>query len=207
MTSATHGLDHHLPHDDHAHGPASGVMRWVTTTNHKDIGTMYMLFALMNTIGRIMAMIIRAELFKPGLQIVNPDFFNQMTSLHGLIMIFGAIMPVFVGFANWQIPMMIGAPDMAFGRMNNWSFWLLPPATVLLIGSLFVPGGSLSAGWTLYPPLTVQHGMGMDFVIFAVHIMGASSIMGSINIITTILNMRAPGVLTCSKCPCSAGPG
>ena len=208
MTSATHGLGHphdapgaHDPHDDHAHGPPSGFMRWVSTTNHKDIGTMYMLFALMNFfIGGVMAMIIRAELFQPGLQVVNPDFFNQMTSLHGLIMIFGAIMPVFVGFANWQIPLMIGAPDMAFARMNNWSFWLLPPATILLIGSLFVPGGSLSAGWTLYPPLTVQQGMGMDLVIFAVHIMGASSIMGSINIITTILNMRAPG-MTLFKMP------
>ena len=199
MTSVVHGIDN-LPHgdhahDDHAHGPPSGLMRWVRTTNHKDIGTMYMLFALMNFfIGGIMAMLIRAELFKPGLQILEPEFFNQMVSLHGLIMIFGAIMPVFVGFANWQIPLMIGAPDMAFARMNNWSFWLLPPATVLLIGSLFVPGGSLAAGWTLYPPLTVQQGMGMDFVIFAVHIMGASSIMGSINIITTILNMRAPGM-------------
>ena len=190
-----HGHDGHA-HDDHGHhGPPAGLMRWVRTTNHKDIGTLYMMFALMNFfIGGAMAMIIRAELFQPGLQVVNPDFFNQMTSLHGLIMIFGAIMPVFVGFANWQIPMMIGAPDMAFARMNNWSFWLLPPATLLLIGSLFVPGGSLAAGWTLYPPLTIQQGMGMDMVIFAVHIMGASSIMGSINIITTILNMRAPGM-------------
>ena len=191
----SHGHDGHA-HDDHGHhGPPAGLMRWVRTTNHKDIGTLYMMFALMNFfIGGAMAMIIRAELFQPGLQVVNPDFFNQMTSLHGLIMIFGAIMPVFVGFANWQIPMMIGAPDMAFARMNNWSFWLLPPATILLIGSLFVPGGSLAAGWTLYPPLTIQQGMGMDMVIFAVHIMGASSIMGSINIITTILNMRAPGM-------------
>ena len=191
----SHGHDGHA-HDDHGHhGPPAGLMRWVRTTNHKDIGTLYMMFALMNFfIGGAMAMIIRAELFQPGLQVVNPDFFNQMTSLHGLIMIFGAIMPVFVGFANWQIPMMIGAPDMAFARMNNWSFWLLPPATILLVGSLFVPGGSLAAGWTLYPPLTIQQGMGMDMVIFAVHIMGASSIMGSINIITTILNMRAPGM-------------
>ena len=191
----SHGHDGHA-HDDHGHhGPPAGLMRWVMTTNHKDIGTLYMMFALMNFfIGGAMAMIIRAELFQPGLQVVNPDFFNQMTSLHGLIMIFGAIMPVFVGFANWQIPMMIGAPDMAFARMNNWSFWLLPPATILLVGSLFVPGGSLAAGWTLYPPLTIQQGMGMDMVIFAVHIMGASSIMGSINIITTILNMRAPGM-------------
>src|SRR6184192_681121 len=160
MTSVVHGLDN-LPHgdhahDDHAHGPPSGLMRWVRTTNHKDIGTMYMLFALMNFfIGGIMAMIIRAELFRPGLQIVQPEFFNQMTSLHGLIMIFGAIMPVFVGFANWQIPMMIGAPDMAFARMNNWSFWLLPFAATLLILSFFTPGGAPGVGWTMYAPLTV----------------------------------------------------
>ena len=115
-------------------------------------------------------------------------------------MVFGAIMPAAVGFANWMIPLLIGAPDMAFARMNNWSFWLLPPAAILLITSLFVPGGSVSAGWTMYPPLTIEAGMGMDLVIFAVHIMGASSIMGSINIITTILNLRAPG-MTLMKMP------
>ncbi len=109
-------------------------MRWVTTTNHKDIGTMYLWFSFaMFLVGGVMAFVIRAELFQPGLQIVNPDFFNQMTTLHGLIMVFGAIMPAFVGFANWQIPMMIGAPDMAFPRLNNWSFWLLPPAASLLV--------------------------------------------------------------------------
>src|SRR6476659_9088230 len=176
----THVNDHAHGHYDHAHHPA-GIMRWVQTTNHKDIGTLYLWFSFtMFLIGGVLALGIRAELFQPGLQFWKPEFFNQLTGLHGLIMIFGAIMPVFVGFANWQIPMMIGAPDMAFARMNNWSFWLLPPATVLLIGSLFVPGGSVAAGWTLYPPLTVQQGMGMDMVIFAVHIMGASSIMGSI---------------------------
>ena len=147
-----------------------------------------------------MALTIRTELFQPGLQIVHPEFFNSLTTLHGLIMIFGAIMPAAVGFANWQIPMMIGAPDMAFARMNNWSFWLLPPAAIMLIGSFFVPGGAAAGGWTLYPPLSVQAGMGMDLTIFAVHIMGASSIMGSINIITTILNMRAPG-MTMMKMP------
>ena len=170
-------------------------MRWITTTNHKDIGTMYLWFSFtMFLVGGTMAMIIRAELFEPGLQVVNPEFFNSMTTLHGLIMVFGAIMPAAVGFANWQIPMMIGAPDMAFARMNNWSFWLLPPAAILLVTSLFVPGGAAAAGWTLYPPLTVQAGMGMDLTIFAIHILGASSIMGSINIITTILNLRAPGM-------------
>ncbi|MCH6585084.1 MAG: cytochrome c oxidase subunit 1, partial [Proteobacteria bacterium] len=133
-------------------------------------------------------------------QLVHPELFNQLTTLHGLVMIFGAIMPAFVGFANWQIPMMIGAPDMAFARMNNWSFWLLPPAAMLLIGSFFVPGGAAAAGWTLYPPLSTQMGMGMDMTIFAIHILGASSIMGSINIITTVINMRAPG-MTMMKMP------
>ena len=114
--------------------------------------------------------------------------------MHGLIMVFGAIMPAFVGFANWQIPMMIGAPDMAFARLNNWSFWLLPFAATLLMLSFFTPGGAPGVGWTLYAPLTVQMGMGMDLTIFAVHILGMSSILGSINIITTILNMRAPGM-------------
>src|SRR6188768_3885315 len=187
-------------HDDHAHHP-TGIMRWITTTNHKDIGTLYLWFSLtMFFVGGVMALTIRAELFQPGLQIVHPEFFNSMTTLHGLIMIFGALMPGAVGFANWLIPMQIGAPDMAFARMNNWSFWLLPPAAIMLILSLFVPGGAASGGWTMYPPLTVQSGMGMDLTIFAIHIMGASSIMGSINIITTILNLRAPG-MTLMKMP------
>jgi len=188
----------HAHHGEHAPG---GIMRWVTTTNHKDIGTMYLVFSFtMFLVGGFMAFVIRAELFKPGLQIVTPEFFNQMTTLHGLIMVFGAIMPAFVGFANWQIPMMIGAPDMAFPRMNNWSFWLLPPAALLLVISLLVPGGAPGVGWTLYAPLSTQMGPGMDFVIFAVHILGMSSIMGSINIITTLLNMRAPG-MTLMKMP------
>jgi cytochrome c oxidase subunit 1 len=192
--------DTHAHHDDHSHHP-TGIMRWITTTNHKDIGTMYLWFSFtMFMVGGAMAMVIRAELFQPGLQIVNPDFFNQMTTLHGLIMVFGAIMPAFVGFANWQIPMMIGAPDMAFPRLNNWSFWLLPFAASLLVISLFVPGGAPGVGWTLYAPLTVQMGPGMDLIIFAVHILGMSSILGSINIITTLLNMRAPG-MTMMKMP------
>jgi cytochrome c oxidase subunit 1 len=182
-----HGHDH--GHDDHEHhGPPSGFMRWATTTNHKDIGTMYLWFSFtMFLTGGVMALMIRAELFQPGMQLVEPEFFNQLTSMHGLIMVFGAIMPAFVGFANWQVPLMIGAPDMAFARMNNWSFWLLPPAALLLMGSFFVPGGAPAGGWTFYPPLSVQMGMGMDMMIFAVHILGASSIMGSINIITTII--------------------
>ena len=188
-------------HDHGHHESGSGFMKYVTTTNHKDIGSMYLWFSfVMFLTGGVMALTIRAELFQPGLQLVNPEFFNQMTTLHGLIMVFGAIMPAFVGFANWQIPMMIGAPDMAFPRMNNWSFWLLPPAAILLVLSLLVPGGSAGAGWTLYPPLTIQQGMDMDLVIFAIHILGMSSIMGSINIVTTILNMRAPG-MTLMKMP------
>tara|TARA_B100001287_G_scaffold147381_1_gene124119 strand:+ start:1490 stop:3061 length:1572 start_codon:yes stop_codon:yes gene_type:complete len=188
-------------HDHGHHESGSGFMKYVTTTNHKDIGSMYLWFSfVMFLVGGVMALTIRAELFQPGLQLVNPEFFNQMTTLHGLIMVFGAIMPAFVGFANWQIPMMIGAPDMAFPRMNNWSFWLLPPAAILLVMSLLVPGGSAGSGWTLYPPLTIQQGMGMDLVIFAIHILGMSSIMGSINIVTTILNMRAPG-MTLMKMP------
>ena len=187
---AGHGHDRHGGY----HG-AGGVMRWITTTNHKDIGTLYLWFSfIMFMVGGAMAMAIRLELFQPGIQFFNPDLFNQFTTMHGLIMVFGAIMPAFVGFANWQIPMMIGAPDMAFARMNNWSFWILPFAASLLMLSFFVPGGAPGVGWTMYGPLTVQMGMGMDLTIFAVHLLGMSSIMGAINILTTILNMRAPGM-------------
>jgi cytochrome c oxidase subunit 1 len=188
---AAHGYAHDHGHD---HAP-SGLMRWLTTTNHKDIGTMYLWFSFsMFILGGVMALVIRAELFEPGLQVTEPEFFNSMTTYHGLVMVFGAIMPAFVGFANWLIPMQIGAPDMAFPRLNNWSFWLLPPAALLLILAQFAPGGGAGVGWTLYPPLTVQQGLSMDLTIFAVHILGVSSIMGSINIITTLLNMRAPGM-------------
>ena len=187
---------------DHHHDEIpKGLSRWLYTTNHKDIGTLYLWFSfVMFIIGGAMALVIRAELFQPGLQLVNPHFFNQMTTVHALVMIFGAIMPGFVGFANWLVPLMIGAPDMALPRMNNWSFWLLPFAGTLLIGSLFVPGGGPAAGWTIYPPLSIQTGMGMDFTIFAIHMLGMSSILGSINIIATILNMRAPG-MTLMKMP------
>ena len=188
-------------HDEHGHGAPAGLMRWVTTTNHKDIGTLYLWFSfIMLFSGGALALLIRAELFQPGLQVVDPHFFNQLTTMHGLIMVFGAIMPAFVGFANWQVPLMIGAPDMAFPRMNNWSFWLLPVAAMLLIGSFFVPGGASAGGWTMYAPLFLQGGISNDMVIFAVHILGISSIMGAINIITTILNLRAPG-MTMMKMP------
>jgi cytochrome c oxidase subunit I len=195
-------LEHpeHATGDHHHHAPA-GWQRWVYATNHKDIGTMYLLFAFtMFMVGGVLALLIRAELFQPGLQIVNPELFNQLTTMHGLIMVFGAIMPGFVGFANWMVPLQIGAPDMAFARMNNLSFWLLIPAALMLVMTFFMPGGAPAAGWTIYAPLTLQMGPSMDMAIFALHILGASSIMGSINIIVTILNMRAPG-MTLMKMP------
>jgi cytochrome c oxidase subunit 1 len=189
--SGDHTHDHTHDHDHHPHG----WRRWVYATNHKDIGTLYLLFSFsMLMFGGVLALGIRAELFQPGLQFVNPELFNQFTTMHGLIMVFGAIMPAFVGFANWMIPLQIGAPDMAFARMNNFSFWLLIPAALMLAASFFVPGGAPAAGWTLYAPLTLQMGLSMDMAIFAMHVMGASSIMGSINIVVTILNMRAPGM-------------
>jgi cytochrome c oxidase subunit I len=173
MQAAHAHHDHGHGHGDHAHHP-TGIMRWITTTNHKDIGTLYLIFSLtMFFVGGLLALMLRLELFEPGMQFWRPEFFNQLTTMHGLIMVFGAIMPAFVGFANWQIPMMIGAPDMAFARMNNWSFWLLPPAAILLVASFFVPGGATAAGWTIYAPLSTQMGPGMDLAIFALHIMGA----------------------------------
>ena len=189
-------------HDDHHdHGPAKGLMRWVTTTNHKDLGTLYLFFALvMFFIGGAMALVIRAELFQPGLQLVDPHFFNQMTTMHALVMIFGVVMPAFTGLANWMLPIMIGAPDMALPRVNNWGFWILPFAFALLLSTLFTGGGGPAAGWTLYPPLSLQGGDGFPFVIFAIHLMGMSSIMGAINVVATILNLRAPG-MTFMKMP------
>jgi len=182
-------------HDDH-HGPhRTGLARWLFSTNHKEIGTLYLVFSLiMFLVGGAMALVIRAELFIPGLQLVNPEFFNQMTTMHALVMIFGAVMPAFVGLANWMVPLMIGAPDMALPRMNNWSFWILPFAFTMLLATLFMPSGAPASGWTLYPPLSLQGGNSLAFVIFAIHLMGISSIMGAINIIATILNMRAPGM-------------
>jgi len=191
----------HNDHHDHDHHKPSGFKRWCMSTNHKDIGTLYLIFSLtMLFLGGAMAMVIRAELFQPGLQYVDPHFFNQMTTMHALVMVFGAVMPGFVGFANWMIPLMVGAPDMALPRLNNWSFWILPFAFSILIISFFVPGGAPSAGWTLYAPLTIQGGMSVDMAIVAIHMMGISSIMGAINVIVTVLNMRAPG-MTLMKMP------
>ena len=190
----TEAVATHVDHDHH--GPDTGITRWLYTTNHKDIGTLYLWFSFaMFLLGGTLALIIRAELFQPGLQFVEPDFFNQLTTMHGLIMVFGAIMPAFVGFANWLVPMMVGAPDMALPRMNNLSFWILPFAFSMLVLTFFMPGGAPNFGWTFYAPLSTTYAPdSVTFFILAVHLLGASSIMGSINIIATILNMRTPGM-------------
>jgi len=194
MATHTHDAAHAAAHDDHDHKP-HGWRRWVFATNHKDIGTMYLVFAcVMFFVGGLMALVIRAELFQPGLQFVDPGFFNSMTTMHALVMIFGAVMPAWTGLANWMIPMQVGAPDMALPRLNNFSFWILPFAFTLLIGTLFVPGGAPAGGWTLYPPLSLQAGDSLPMTIFAIHMMGASSILGAINVVVTIMNMRAPGL-------------
>lgn len=194
-----HHDSHH--HDGHDHGPEKGIMRWIKTTNHKDLGTLYLWFAfIMFFIGGIMSLIIRLELFSPGLQWVNPEFFNSMTTMHALIMIFGGVMPAFTGLANWMVPMMVGASDLALPRVNNWGFWILPFAFTLLLSTLFMGGGAPASGWTMYPPLVLQTGDAFPFMIFAIHLMGISSITGAINVIVTILNMRAPG-MTLLKMP------
>ncbi len=171
---------------------------YLTTVDHKDIGIMYLISALIFLfLGGALAWVIRAELAMPGYQLVDGAFFNQMTAMHASIMIFFVIIPAFIGFANYFVPIMIGAPDMAFPRLNNWAFWLLPFAGLMAIVSFFVPGGAMAAGWTAYPPLTnamYSPGAGVDMWILTVHIAGASSILGAVNLITTILNMRAPGM-------------
>ncbi len=185
---------------DHHHDQPTGLRRWLFSTNHKDIGTLYLTFALiMMFLGGASAMVMRSELFLPGIQLIDPDLYNNLVTNHALIMIFGAVMPAAAGLANWMIPMMIGAPDMALPRMNNLSFWILPAAATMLILSFVVPffpggGTQINTGWTIYPPLSVQVGMSMDFLIFAIHLLGISSVLASINIIVTLVNMRAPGM-------------
>ncbi|MGR9108440.1 MAG: cytochrome c oxidase subunit I [Gammaproteobacteria bacterium] len=179
-----------------------GIRRWLFTTNHKDIGTLYLCLSLaMFFLGGFMALLIRSELFQPGLSVVDPNFYNTLTTLHGLVMVFGVVMPAAVGLANWQIPLMIGAPDMALPRLNNMSFWLLPFALVLLCSTVLMDGGGPNFGWTLYAPLSTTFAPpSTDFMIFAIHMLGISSIMGAINIITTIVTLRAPG-MTWMKLP------
>jgi cytochrome c oxidase subunit I len=199
---------HHAAHEHEHHHP-TGWKRYVYSTNHKDIGTMYLVFAIIaGIVGGLLSVAMRAELQQPGLQIFgDPALFNAFTTSHGLIMIFFMVMPAMIGgYGNWFVPIMIGAPDMAFPRMNNISFWLLPPAFALLIISLFMPSApgehGVGGGWTIYPPLSTsgQPGPAMDFAILALHLAGASSILGAINFITTIFNMRAPG-MTIHKMP------
>ncbi len=178
------------------------IKRWLFTTNHKDIGTLYLFLSLtMFFIAGAFAMLIRAELLRPGALLFNPEFYNQLVTMHGLIMIFGAIMPAFVGLANWMIPLMIGAPDMALPRLNNWSFWILPFAFGIMLSTFFMQGSAPNFGWTMYAPLSTTYGpKSTDFLIVSIHLLGVSSILGAINIIATILNLRTPG-MTLMKMP------
>ena len=202
-TSDTHSHGHGDHGHDHDHKPPF-VQRWLFSTNHKDIGTLYLIFAVVGgLLGGILSEIMRAQLQFPNNHVVSEgQEWNTIITSHGLLMIFFSVMPALIGgFGNWFIPLMIGAPDMAFPRLNNISFWLLPPAFVLICIGLFM--GESGSGWTLYPPLsnsTYESGMGMDCTLFALHLAGVSSLLGSMNFIVTIFNMRAPG-MTLHKMP------